>query len=94
MNARDLPELHAIARDIGFRVAALQWPQIEAELDAHGAAVLPWLITPDECRALATLYGDEAAFRSTVVMARHGFGQGEYRYFRYPLPYEHFYLRE
>jgi hypothetical protein len=86
MNARDLPELDAIARDVESRIAALQWPAIESELDAHGAAVLPWLITPDECRTLAALYGDDAAFRSTVVMARHGFGQGEYRYFRYPLP--------
>jgi len=86
MNARDPLTLDAIAHDIESRIAALQWPSIEAELDAHGAAVVPRLITPDECRALVALYADEHAFRSTVVMARHGFGQGEYRYFRYPLP--------
>ena len=86
MNARDPLTLDAIARDVDARVAALQWPQVEAELDAQGAAVLPRLITPDECGALAALYDNDDAFRSRVVMARHGFGQGEYRYFRYPLP--------
>ena len=86
MNARDPLTLDAIARDADARVAALQWPQVGAELDAQGAAVLPRLITPDECGALAALYDNDDAFRSRVVMARHGFGQGEYRYFRYPLP--------
>jgi len=86
MNARDLHTLDAVMRDVSARVDAVEWPRIEAELDAQGAAMLPRLIAPDECRALATLYGDDDAFRSRVVMARHGFGQGEYRYFRYPLP--------
>jgi hypothetical protein len=85
MNARDLHTLDAVAHDVSARVDAIDWPRIEAELDAQGAALLPWLITPDECRVLAALY-DDGTFRSTVVMARHGFGQGEYRYFRYPLP--------
>ena len=86
MNARDPLTMDAAAHDVDTRMAALQWPQIESELDAQGAALLPRLITPDECRSLAALYDDDGAFRSTVVMARHGFGQGEYRYFRYPLP--------
>ena len=68
------------------RVARYDWPALTAELDAWGAAVLPRLLTPDECAALAALYPDESHFRSHVVMARHGFGKGEYRYFRYPLP--------
>jgi hypothetical protein len=68
------------------RVAALDWDAAAAELDQHGAAVLPALLTPEECRAIAALYPEEAPFRSRVVMARHGFGRGEYKYFGYPLP--------
>ena len=86
MNARDPHTFDAVAHDIARRIDAIAWRQVEADLDAQGAACLPCLITPDECRALAALYGDDSAFRSRVVMARHGFGQGEYRYFRYPLP--------
>ena len=62
------------------------WAALEAALDARGYATLPGLLTPAECRALRLLYDDEAAFRSRVVMARHGFGRGEYKYLRYPLP--------
>jgi hypothetical protein len=68
------------------RVAQLDWDEAAAELDQHGAAVLPALLTPEECRAVAALYPEEAPFRSRVVMARHGFGRGEYQYFAYPLP--------
>ena len=64
----------------------LDWPGIAADLDAHGVAVTGPVLSPQECAALAALYDDEARFRSRVVMARHGFGQGEYRYFAYPLP--------
>lgn len=63
-----------------------QWPGLLATLDARGYAVLPGLIDPVECRDLAGLYEDDAAFRSRVVMARHNFGSGEYKYLRYPLP--------
>jgi uncharacterized protein len=62
------------------------WPSIEAELDRAGCAVLPALISSAECRALAALYAADEAFRSRIVMARHGFGRGEYKYFSYPLP--------
>jgi hypothetical protein len=86
MNARDPHTFDTVAHDIARRIGAIAWPQVEAELDEQGAACLPGLITPDECRALAALYGDDDAFRSRVVMARHGFGRGEYRYFRYALP--------
>nr|WP_255672131.1 2OG-Fe(II) oxygenase [Corallococcus sp. AS-1-6] len=55
-------------------------------MDARGCAVLEQLLTPDECEALALLYDLDDAFRSRVVMARHGFGRGEYKYFDHPLP--------
>jgi hypothetical protein len=61
------------------------WPRIHAELDQRGCATAP-LLNPSECAELAALYDQPAGFRSRVVMARHGFGQGEYRYFDYPLP--------
>ena len=66
--------------------AALDWTRIGAELDAAGCAVTGPLLPPDACAALAAGYDDDAAFRSRVVMARHGFGRGEYRYYAYPLP--------
>lgn len=59
---------------------------VERDLDAGGCAVLMQLVSPDACRALAALYPDDRHFRSRVVMARHGFGRGEYKYFSYPLP--------
>jgi hypothetical protein len=62
------------------------WNEIGANLNAFGAAVLPNLLTPQECRDIAALYADEEHFRSQIHMARHGFGRGEYRYFKYPLP--------
>lgn len=61
------------------------WSAVTAALDTQGWAVLPGLLTPAECEATAALY-DGSGFRSTVTMARHGFGKGEYRYFAYPLP--------
>ncbi len=67
-------------------VDALDWPALEADLGAFGAAVAPNLLSPQACRALADLYEDDARFRSRVVMARHGFGQGEYKYFADPPP--------
>ena len=62
------------------------WTRIAAELDEQGWAVLPGLMTDAACDAMAGLYARDDAFRSTVVMARHGFWRGEYRYFSYPLP--------
>lgn len=64
----------------------MNWPAIAAQLDAAGCAVLPGLLSPTACRELAALYGDDGLFRSRVVMSRHGFGRGEYKYFAYPLP--------
>jgi uncharacterized protein len=71
---------------LSARVTALNWPRIAADLDAQGCAVLPSLLVRTECEALAASYGAEEHFRSRVVMARHGFGRGEYKYFAYPLP--------
>lgn len=68
------------------RVAAYDWTALEAELDGFGCAVMPGLLARAECAALASLYPDETLFRSHIVMARYGFGKGEYRYFKYPLP--------
>jgi hypothetical protein len=81
----------ATARDdlgeqIAVRAAAIDWTRIAGELDGHGAAIIDGLLAPDECRDLIAMYPDDAAFRSKVVMARHGFGRGEYKYFAYPLP--------
>ncbi|WP_257979077.1 2OG-Fe(II) oxygenase [Corallococcus exiguus] len=64
----------------------MDWEGTGRELDARGCAVLEQLLTPDECEALALLYDVDDAFRSRVVMARHGFGRGEYKYFDHPLP--------
>jgi hypothetical protein len=64
----------------------IDWNRVSHDLDAYGSAVLQHLLPPDECRTLAQLYAKEELFRSRVVMARHGFGRGEYKYFSYPLP--------
>jgi hypothetical protein len=78
------------AEDIGDRIAgrvdAFDWNDVAAQLDARGNARLRGLLSRGDCEALAALYDDDARHRSRVVMARHGFGRGEYRYFRYPLP--------
>jgi len=71
---------------IADRVDALAWADIEAGLASHGCARTGVLLSPAECAALAALYDAEGPFRSRVVMQRHGFGQGEYKYFAYPLP--------
>jgi hypothetical protein len=68
------------------RMARIDWPAATAALDAQGWALVPQLLSSKECDATASLYARHDGFRSRVVMARHGFGQGEYRYFSYPLP--------
>ncbi len=68
------------------RVAGLDWTRIAADLDAHGNALIDQLLSPAQCSAIAAMYADDARFRSRVVMARHRFGRGEYKYFGYPLP--------
>jgi hypothetical protein len=76
----------APSSDIVSRVDAIDWTQAIGDLDAQGCAVLKQLLSPEECRELASLYPDDTNFRSRVVMGRHGFGRGEYKYFSYPLP--------
>jgi len=71
---------------IAERVAGFDWPRLATDLDAHGYAVMRALLAPQECRVLAATYGVDEVFRSRIVMARHGFGRGEYKYFAYPLP--------
>jgi hypothetical protein len=71
---------------IPARIAALDWARIADDLDAYGCATTGPLLTAEECADLVARYDDDAAFRSLAVMARHGFGRGEYKYFAYPLP--------
>lgn len=72
--------------DAAARVAAIDWTKATNDLDGQGCAVLKGLLTGDECRALVALYPEDKIFRSRIVMGRHGFGRGEYKYFAYPLP--------
>ncbi len=77
--------LRTVPDDAQARLDAQNWPHVATDLDAQGWAVLDQVLTPRQCRSIIDLYeGDH--FRSAVVMARHGFGQGEYKYFAYPLP--------
>jgi hypothetical protein len=68
------------------RIEAIDWARIAADLDAQGCATTGPLLTVEQCAELARIYASDAPFRSRVVMARHGFGRGEYKYFSYPLP--------
>jgi len=72
--------------DLASRIETLDWQEIAQELNEQGSAVLKHILAPEQCEALAGLYYSEAEFRSRVVMSRHGFGRGEYKYFSYPLP--------
>jgi hypothetical protein len=88
MNAEALALARPARPGLGVsrRVQALDWVRLSQELDASGNAVVKNLLTAPECQALAAFYEAEDSFRSRVVMARHGFGRGEYKYFAYPLP--------
>jgi uncharacterized protein len=68
------------------RIRTVDWDLVAQDLGAQGSAVLAGLLPPADCQALAALYPDDTIFRSRVIMARHGFGRGEYKYFSYPLP--------
>src|SRR5262245_37039609 len=71
---------------VAERVATLDWQGLAADLDAHGYAIAGAVLAPEECQGLAASYAEERLFRSRIIMARHGFGRGEYQYFAYPLP--------
>jgi hypothetical protein len=68
------------------RLAAIDWDAARASLDVQGFARLPPLLTPEECSGISALFDDDRRFRSTIEMARHGYGEGRYRYFADPLP--------
>jgi len=72
--------------ELAARAGALDWDRVGLDLDRAGNAVLPGLLSAGECESLAAMYPREEPFRARIVMARHGFGSGEYKYFRYPLP--------
>jgi hypothetical protein len=80
------PQKQPAGSSIAARVAALDWGAMAGALDGHGCALTGPLLTADECETLARSYPADAPFRSRVIMARHGFGRGEYKYFAYPLP--------
>ena len=86
MKASTKPTDRHSSPDVTTRVDALDWTQITTDLDGQGCAVLKGLLSPGECHELVALYPDESKFRSRIVMGRHGFGRGEYKYFSYPLP--------
>jgi hypothetical protein len=75
-----------LSTSLSERIGAVAWPRVVETLEQQGAALVPGLLCADECEALKALYVEDARFRSTVVMQRHGYGRGEYRYFDYPLP--------
>jgi uncharacterized protein len=84
------PSTRATAQAIGVdsddRIGSLEWQKILDSLDASGSALLSGLLTADVCQQISSMYPVPDHFRSRVVMARHGFGRGEYQYFQYPLP--------
>jgi hypothetical protein len=77
--ASSVPPIHS-------RIERYGWPQLGTDLDAYGYGLMEKLLSPEECLEIAGLYRSEEHFRSHVHMAEHGFGRGEYRYFKYPLP--------
>jgi hypothetical protein len=80
------PARKARVPEVGARIARIDWARVAADLDADGHAVIPSLLDEAECADVAGMYDDDSRFRSRVVMERHGYGRGEYRYFCYPLP--------
>jgi hypothetical protein len=86
MSATPLPARGRRTPTVPERIGALDWTAIAEALDAHGCATAGPLLIPEECAALAEGYASDAGFRSRVIMARHGFGRGEYKYLAYPLP--------
>ena len=76
----------ATIESIAERVEAVASERVARDLEAEGSAVIKGVLTADECDGVRKLYDEDELFRSQVVMERHGFGRGEYRYFRYPLP--------
>lgn len=89
MNFMTKSQLQAAAKTASSKAdsgPSFDWPRIGTELDAQGYAVIHSVLSPNMCNAMAALYDDASLFRSTIVMAHHGYGRGEYKYFAYPLP--------
>jgi hypothetical protein len=86
MATHDARSHSVTAQPAVVRAEALDWQLVRQDLDEQGSAILSDVLSAKECRALASLYPDDGLFRSRIVMARHGFGRGEYKYFSYPLP--------
>lgn len=76
----------ALPASLARGIAGRDWQNLAKELDDHGAALLPQLLSRDDCEKLAAAYRENGQFRSHIIMSRHGFGRGEYKYFAYPLP--------
>lgn len=74
------------AMDPAKKLEQVDWSRFAEDLSARGSAVIERILSPEDCDALAALYPDDTRFRSRVIMSRHGFGKGEYKYFSYPLP--------
>src|SRR5262249_43845376 len=91
MNA--IAEIPPSVKSVADRIATIDWQRVEQDLDGQGSAVIDRLLSPSKCQAIAGLYQRNDIFRSRIVMARHGFGRGEYKYFGYPLPALIEYLR-
>jgi uncharacterized protein len=87
MNFATIVHTSTATRTAETRVARYDWSALSEELSGYGSAVIKKLLSAEECRQIAGLYLEEGRFRSHIHMARHGFGKGEYRYFKYPLPY-------
>ncbi len=75
-----------VSDEVSLRVIQIDTAALESDLGTQGWSILPHLLTLPQCDAIADMYDKDGGFRSRVVMARHGFGRGEYRYFSYPLP--------
>jgi hypothetical protein len=86
MNIEMSSGIHSKSLNIKQICPDVDWHSVAAQLDSRGCAVLPALLSAPSCRELAGLYSEDGHFRSRVIMSRHGFGQGEYKYFAYPLP--------
>jgi hypothetical protein len=86
METLEKRSMDALNTDVTARVNAIDWHALEEALGQFGCATVPALLSPAECDALSALYSRDALYRSRVVMGRHGFGRGEYKYYAYPLP--------
>ena len=87
MNAGSMAIMPTVsAGEVAARVTSIDWERIAQDIDARGNGIVEQLIMPADCDSLSKLYSNDEIFRSRVVMERHGFGRGEYKYFAYPLP--------